>query len=56
MKKIIVDVQLAVMVHVDEDVDFETFMVEMGYNLSDSTGKGDVIDVQLEKFTVRDAR
>jgi hypothetical protein len=56
MKKIIVDVQLAVLVHVDEDIDFEAFMCEMGYDLNTNWEGGDVIDVQLEKYVVRESR
>jgi hypothetical protein len=56
MKKIIVDVQLAVLVHVDEDIDFEAFMVEMGYDLTSNWEGGDVIDVQLEDYKVREVR
>jgi hypothetical protein len=33
MKKVTVEVKLEVLVHVDEDVDFEAFMAEMGYML-----------------------
>lgn len=55
MKKVIVDIKLAVMVHVDEDVDFEEFMCNSEYHIHPATG-GDVIDVQLEDYTVRESR
>ncbi len=56
MKKVTVNVQLKVLVHVDEDVDFEAFMGEMGYDLTSNWEGGDVMDVELEGYTVRDAR
>jgi len=56
MKKVTVEVQLKVSVHVDEDVDFEAFMAEMGYTLVPNWDGGDVMDVELEGYTVRDSR
>ncbi len=56
MKKVTVEVKLEVLVHVDEDVDFEKLMGEMTYDLRDWTGKGDVVDVQLETYTVKESR
>jgi hypothetical protein len=56
MKKVTVEVKLEVLVHVDEDVDFEAFMAEMGYMLVPNWDGGDVMDVQLENYTVKESR